>query len=217
MNSMNSVRTMRANQIYMNMHKGALADMKAARAVLKDAMLIVEAVKGAQFKTLKSKKAKVQEALDSEAISKSWAVCHALQHMGLVSTGANALRNAMQGFSCCALATTFQEFEEQCEYVMARGTVAMNAINAMIMRCTAHAEFFRSGVKREAKARLPAVAVPKKEKRHAIAQHIAAWTDARTGEYNYWQPLQTSQYPFRSWCLAVRFNYQIWGVCPSKW
>lgn len=208
---------MQANQIYMNMHKDALADMKAAREVLKNAMLMVEAVKGAQFKTLKSKKAKVQEVLDAEASSNSWTVCHALQHMGLVSTGANALRNAMQGFSCCALATTFQEFEEQCEYVMARGAVAMKAINAMIMRCTAHAEFFRSGVKREAKARLPAVAVPKADKKVAIAQHMASWTDIGTGQYNYWQPLQTSQYPFRSWCLAMRFNYQIWGASPSKW
>lgn len=208
---------MNANQIYMNMHKNALADMKAARAVLRTALETLAAVSGAEYVTLKSKKAKVQEALDAEAASNSWAVCNALQHMGLVSTGANALRNAMQGFSCCALATTFAEFAEQCAYVMAKGTVAMRAINNMISRCTAHAEFFRSGVKKEAKARLPVVAVPKKERKVAIAQHKAAWTDISTGESCYWQPLQTAEYPFKMWALALRFNYQIFRYSPSKW
>lgn len=86
---------MQANQIYMNMHKNALADMKAAREVLKDAMVMVEAVKGAQFKTLKSKKAAIKLALEAEATSQPEAISRALHHMGLVSTGANALRDAM--------------------------------------------------------------------------------------------------------------------------
>ena len=208
---------MNANQIYMNMHKNALADMKEARVVLRIALEALELVSGAGYATLKSKKAAVKLVLDAEVANHPEAISRALHHMGLVSTGANALRNAMQGFSCCALATTFAEFEEQCEYATARCWVAMRAINNMISRCTAHAKFFRGCVQKEARARLPAVAVSKKDRKHAIAQHYAAWTDISTGEYIYWQPLQTSKYPFQMWVLAMRLNYQVWNVSHSKW
>lgn len=197
---------MNANQIYMNMHKSALADMMEARVVLRIALEALELVSGAGYATLKSKKAAIKMVLEAEIASHPETISRALHHMGLVSTGANALRNAMQGFSCCALATTFSEFEEQCEYVTARGWIAMRALNNMISRCTAHAQHFRSGVQKKARARLPAVAVSKKDRKHAIAQHYAAWTDISTGEYIYWQPLQTSKYPFRAWCHALEIE-----------
>lgn len=213
------MRTLSASQIYMNMHKDALVDMKAARVILRTALETLAVVNGGEYKTLKAKKAAIKLVLDVEVISKSDAVGHALQHMGLVSTGANALRNAMMGFSCCALAATFNEFDEQCAYVMQCGVTAMNAINRGIDQCVAHAEHFRSRVQKEARARLPAVAVSRKEKRHAIAQHMAAWTDTSNGEYIYWQPLQSSKYPFRMWALALSFNYRVWDKdgTPSKW
>ena len=124
---------MNTNQIYMNMHKNALTDMKAARVVLRIVLETMDLVSGAEYATLKSKKAVIKMVLDAEAASNPEAISRALQHMGLVSTGSNALRNAIQAFSCCALATTFAEFEEQCEYVTARGWIAMRAINNMIL------------------------------------------------------------------------------------
>ena len=57
-----------------------------------------------------------------------------------------------------------------------------------------------------ARNRLPAVAVSKEDRKHAIAQHYAAWTDISTGEYIYWQPLQTSKHPFRAWCHALEIE-----------
>lgn len=167
---------MNANQIYMNMHKNALADMKEARVVLSIALEALELVSGAGYATLKSKKAAIKTVLEAEAkvANHPEVISRALHHMGLVSTGSNALRNAMQGFSCCALATTFAEFEEQCEYVTTRGWIAMRAINNMISRCTAHAKVFRSGVQKEARARLPAVAVSKAERKAKVREYVSS-------------------------------------------
>ncbi len=162
-------------------------------------------------KTLKAKKAVINEYL--EELGDDFGITMQGAQNYVVLAIANGIREAMTSFWCLGKATTFKEYEEQvtfCSNMLAefnrrhRGQILLS--NGTLKAGKAKVAYWRKELARWAAARTPKVAVSKADKKLAIAQHYAAWTDGSTGAYIYWQPIQTTHYPFRTWALAVSLN-----------
>lgn len=204
---------------------GEIAKMEALGAANLLALALVEALGDAQnCKTLRALKEQVRERMEGVRNAHNTArVLNTLRDCGIDSV-ADGLNGMITSIVCIMNCTRKAEMAEHFQYFDRVKDGMFPVIRHRMVRATTKARMAQATAQRwskmvgeHARNRLPAVAVSKKDRKHAIAQHYAAWTDISTGEYVYWQPLQTSKYPFRVWVLAMRLNYQVWNASHSKW
>ena len=204
---------------------GENAKLEAMGAANLLALALVQALGEAQnCKTLREVREQVRERLLGvvQAPDTAW-VLNTLRDCGIDSV-ADGLKGMLTSIVCimnchrnAEMAEHFQYFDRVKDgmFPVIRRRTEIATTKARMAQATA--KYWGKVVSEHARNRLPAVAVSKKDRKHAIAQHYAAWTDISTGECVYWQPLQTSKYPFQMWVLAMRLNYQVWSVSRNKW
>lgn len=198
--------------------KGKLAGERAKLEALGAANLLAQALvqtlEGAQnCKTLREVREQVDERIGGvwNAHDTSW-VLNTLRDCGMdpIADSLNGMLTSIVCIMNCKrnaeMADHFQYFDRVKEGMLPviRRRAEVATTKARMAQATA--QRWSKMVGEHARGRLPAVAVSKKVRKHAIAQHYAAWTDISTGEYIYWQPLQTSKYPFRAWCHALEIE-----------
>ena len=193
---------------------GEIAKLETLGAANLLAQALVQALGDAQnCKTLRELREQVGERMlgvKSEHDT-AW-VLNTLRDCGLDSAadGLNAMLTSIVCIMNCTrnaeMAEHFQYFDrvKAAMFPVIHRSAELAATMARMAQAKAHR--WSKLVGEHARNRLPAVAVSKKDRKHAIAQHYAAWTDISTGEYIYWQPLQTSKYPFRAWCHALEIE-----------
>ena len=193
---------------------GENAKMEALGAANLLALALVQVLGDAQnCKTLRELREQVEEHMLGVKTEHDTAwVLNTLRDCGIdsVADGLNGMLTSIVCIMNCKrnaeMAEHFQYFDRVKEGMFP--VIHRRAEIATTKARMAQAKAQRWGrlVGEHARNRLPAVAVSKKDRKHAIAQHYAAWTDISTGEYVYWQPLQTSKYPFRAWCHALEIE-----------
>ena len=193
---------------------GEIAKLEALAAASLLAQALVQALGDAQnCKTLREVREQVEEHMLGvvQAHDTAW-VLNTLRDCGIdsVADGLNGMLTSIVCIMECKrnaeMAGHFQYFD-RVKYGMfpvIHRRMVLATTNARMAQATA--QRWSKMVGEHARNRLPAVAVSKKDRKHAIAQHYAAWTDISTGKYIYWQPLQTSKYPFRMWCHALEIE-----------
>ena len=204
---------------------GEIAKLEALGAANLLALALVQALGDAQnCKTLRELREQVRERMLGvvQAPDTAW-VLNTLRDCGIDSV-ADGLNGMLTSIACIMNCKRNVEMREHFQYFDRVKEGMFPVIHRRMELATTKAQMaqvtaqrWRKRVGEYARNRLPAVAVSKKDRKHAIAQHYAAWTDISTGEYVYWQPLQTSKYPFQMWVLAMKLNYQVWNVSHSKW
>lgn len=191
------------------------ADLDLARANIIDALNtlitgMVSAVRGADsLKTLKDKRAFITQHL--ELIQGVQGTINSASELIGDSRLIN-FRNLLSSFRCLALARTFAEYAEQSAYFLKLKPVTQFKLNCAKVMFAERAETSNKWAEYYKKqayyfSRLPKSSQPKKARKLAYKQHLAAFTDHATGIYKPWQPLQSDRFPFRSWIYCTRFNH----------
>ena len=193
---------------------GEIAKMEALGAANLLAQALVQALGDAQnCKTLLALREQVEDNMVDvrEEHDTAW-VLNTLRAYELDAI-ADSLNHMLTAIVCIMNCKRNAEMREHFQFLSRMRAGVFHVIRRRMVRATTNARIAEATAQRwskmvgeHAKRRLPAVAVSKKVKKHAIAQHYAAWTDISTGEYVYWQPLQTSKYPFRAWCHALEIE-----------
>lgn len=161
-------------------------------------------------KTLREMREQVAESMEDVRQDHDVArVLNTLRELGM-DAAARELNCMLTSIACIMECKRKAEMAEHFQYFAHAKAKLFHILrwrtNESTTRCVvAHETLERWAVvvKDSATHRLPAVAISKAGRKHAIAQHNAAWTDHSTGKSCYWQPLQTSRYPFRTWCQAL--------------
>ena len=198
--------------------KGKLAEENAKLEALGAANLLalalVQALGEAQnCKTLRALREQVGERIEGVWNAHDTSrVLNTLRDCGM-DTIADGINSMLTSIVCIMNCQRNAEMAEHFQYFDRMRAGVFHVIRRRMVRATTEAWMAQATAQRwsrmvseHARNRLPAVAVSKKVRKHAIAQHFAAWTDMYTGEYIYWQPLQTSRYPFRAWCHALEIE-----------
>ena len=207
-----------ASQALAAKAKGKLAGESAKLEALGAANLLAKALVQAlgeaqNCKTLRALREQVRERMEGVWNEHNTArVLNTLRDCGIdsVADGLNGMLTSIVCIMNCKrnaeMAEHFQYFDRVKEGMFPDINRRAEIATTKARMAQATAQRWSKLVGEHARNRLPAVAVSKKDRKHAIAQHYAACTDSSTGEYVYWQPLQTSKYPFRAWCHALEIE-----------